>query len=107
MRFAIGLVLSVLMTTPVLAAHNNPWATAEDTVLGKNHDANQEQSVGTPGEDEMRGEGAQDPDRGSGRGGQSRGGGGQGRDGGGGNGHGGGGNGHGGGGNGHGGGRGN
>jgi len=58
-------------------------------VLGKNHDANQEQSVGTPGEDEMRGDMATSDDRGSDRGSQSRGGGGnQGRDGRGGNGNG-------------------
>ncbi|MGP6088761.1 hypothetical protein [Antarctobacter jejuensis] len=38
-----------------LADHGNPWATAEDTVLSKNHDANQLKSAGTPGEAEMRG----------------------------------------------------
>ncbi|SMX36961.1 hypothetical protein [Maliponia aquimaris] len=38
-----------------LADHGNPWATAEDTVLSRNHDANQAKSQGTRGEDEMRG----------------------------------------------------
>jgi hypothetical protein len=81
-KLAVGLVLSVLATAPALAAHNNPWATPEDTVMGKNHDANQEQSMGRPGEDEMRGDMAQDGDGGSDRGSQSRGGGGnQGHDG--------------------------
>lgn len=45
-----------LMAAPAFAAHGNPWATEGDTVLGKNHDANQVQSVGTPGKDEMRGD---------------------------------------------------
>lgn len=43
------------LSSMALADHNNPWATAEDTVLSKNHDANQLKSAGTPGEDEMRG----------------------------------------------------
>lgn len=48
----IGLVM---LSAAVQADHANPWATAEDTVLSKKHDANQAKSVGTPGEDEMRG----------------------------------------------------
>lgn len=81
-KLAIAITLAVFAATPALAAHNNPWAASEDTVLGKNHDANQEQSAGTPGEDEMRGDMAQDDERGSDRGTQSRGrGGGHGRDG--------------------------
>ncbi|MBV7392579.1 hypothetical protein [Mameliella sediminis] len=49
---ALGLVL---MSGAALASHANPWATADDTVLEKYHDANQAKSIGTPGEDEMRG----------------------------------------------------
>lgn len=49
---ALGLAL---MSGAAQADHANPWATAEDTVLAKNHDANQARSIGTPGEDEMRG----------------------------------------------------
>ncbi|SNS95476.1 hypothetical protein [Antarctobacter heliothermus] len=52
MTLAIGLAM---LSGAVQADHANPWATAEDTVLSKNHDANQAKSVGTPGEDEMRG----------------------------------------------------
>lgn len=48
-------ILSLAFALPAGAAHNNPWATPEDDVLAKNHDANQEQSAGTPGEDEMGG----------------------------------------------------
>jgi hypothetical protein len=47
--------MALAVALPASAAHNNPWATPEDDVLAKNHDANQEQSIGTPGEDEMRG----------------------------------------------------
>ncbi len=42
--------------TPSLAAHNNPWASEGDVLLSRNHDDNQLKSVGTPGQDEMRGE---------------------------------------------------
>lgn len=52
---ALSLSLAVLTGSPALAAHNNPWATPEDTLLAQNHDENQLASVGTPGEDEMRG----------------------------------------------------
>ncbi|WP_372922765.1 hypothetical protein [Roseovarius sp.] len=77
-RLAVGLVLSILTTAPALAAHNNPWATPEDTVLGKNHDANQEQSMGRPGEDEMRGDMMQTDNGATERGGSGRGSGGSG-----------------------------
>ena len=40
---------------PVLAAHKNPWAGEDVDVLPQYHDANQEQSIGTPGEDEILG----------------------------------------------------
>ncbi|WP_323772134.1 hypothetical protein [Antarctobacter sp.] len=52
--FAVTLSL-VVLSGAAQADHGNPWATADDTVLSKNHDANQAKSVGTPGEDEMRG----------------------------------------------------
>jgi hypothetical protein len=64
-QLAVGAALAVIAATPVLADHNNPWATPEDTLLAQNHDDNQEQSVGTPGEDEMRGVMVQDARRGS------------------------------------------
>ena len=51
---AVAMGLAVL-SSAVQADHGNPWATADDTVLSKNHDANQARSEGTPGEDEMRG----------------------------------------------------
>jgi hypothetical protein len=52
---ATALALGALMAGPALADHANPWATPEDTVLSQFHDDNQARSVGTPGEDEMRG----------------------------------------------------
>lgn len=51
----IAIAMLAVSTAPVLASHNNPWATSTDTVLAKNHDANQLQSIDTPGEDEMKG----------------------------------------------------
>jgi len=48
-------ILSLAFALPAGAAHNNPWATPEDDVLAKKHDAKQEQSAGTPDEDEMSG----------------------------------------------------
>ncbi|SNR55869.1 hypothetical protein [Puniceibacterium sediminis] len=53
-----NLALTAILTflaAPVLADHANPWAGEGDTVLSKNHEANQQKSVGTPGEGEMRG----------------------------------------------------
>ncbi|SSC64884.1 hypothetical protein [Ciceribacter selenitireducens] len=50
-----GVSAGLLAMTPAMASHNNPWATAEDTVLEKYHDENQAKSEGTPGEDEMYG----------------------------------------------------
>ncbi|MGO4916932.1 hypothetical protein [Pseudogemmobacter sp. W21_MBD1_M6] len=49
---------------PTFASHNNPWATPDDTVQAKNHDVNQEQSIDTPGEDEMLGDMIQNATRG-------------------------------------------
>jgi len=43
------------LAVPAHADHNNPWATADDVVLSKNHEANQAKSADTPGNDEMRG----------------------------------------------------
>lgn len=53
----LSLTAAILMfsAAPALAAHNNPWATDDDTVLAKYHEENQEESIGTPGEDEMLG----------------------------------------------------
>lgn len=47
--------LLAMLSGPALAGHANPWATEDDVVHSKNHDANQIRSVDTPGEDEMRG----------------------------------------------------
>lgn len=47
--------LIAFMAPPVLADHGNPWAGEDDVVFSKYHDANQLKSVGTPGEDEMKG----------------------------------------------------
>lgn len=56
MRKSLTLVgVLTLLASPALADHGNPWATADDVVLSQFHDANQARSVGTPGEDEMRG----------------------------------------------------
>ncbi|WP_420324803.1 hypothetical protein [Mameliella sp.] len=49
---AIGFAL---ISASVQADHANPWAGEDDTVLSRNHDANQARSIGTPGENEMRG----------------------------------------------------
>jgi len=52
---ALWLAVSAAVISPAFAAHNNPWAKSEDTVLAKDHDENQEQSIDTVGEDEMLG----------------------------------------------------
>jgi len=52
---AILAVIFALLASPTFASHANPWATEEDAVLSRYHDANQSKSVGTPGTDEMRG----------------------------------------------------
>ncbi|WP_322520759.1 hypothetical protein SR882_08145 [Guyparkeria halophila] len=46
---------TVLVTGAAHAGHANPWATPEDDLLMQYHDENLEQSVDTPGEDEMLG----------------------------------------------------
>lgn len=78
---ALSLSLAVLTGSQALAAHNNPWAAPEDTLLAQNHDENQLASVGTPGEDEMRGvmvHNANQTGRNAGQGNGGQGGGGQG-----------------------------
>ncbi|GKY86997.1 hypothetical protein [Sinisalibacter aestuarii] len=52
---SFALLLAGTVATPLLAAHNNPWMSTEDTVLMQYHDENLAQSEGTPGEDEMLG----------------------------------------------------
>lgn len=54
-KLLAGILFTVASVSPVMAAHNNPWATSTDVVLAKNHDENQVQSEDTPGTDEMRG----------------------------------------------------
>lgn len=54
---ALGLTAAMMILGGAAAAtagHNNPWATAEDTVLSQYHDANQADRPGT-GEDRMLG----------------------------------------------------
>lgn len=48
-------LVAILIAGPAAAGHNNPWATADDDLLMQYHDENLEQSVDTPGEDEMLG----------------------------------------------------
>lgn len=48
-------LLALLVSGAGHAGHANPWATPEDDILMQNHDENLEQSVDTPGEDEMLG----------------------------------------------------
>jgi len=48
-------LVAILITGPAIAGHNNPWATPDDDLLMQYHDENLEQSVATPGEDEMLG----------------------------------------------------
>lgn len=48
-------LVAILITGPAIAGHNNPWATPDDDLLMQYHDENLEQSVDTPGEDEMLG----------------------------------------------------
>lgn len=52
----LGLILLTLSVAPVLADHGNPWAGPDDEVKSQFHDANQEKSLNTPGEDEMHGQ---------------------------------------------------
>lgn len=63
-RIALGLAIALFGMLPAFASHNNPWATPDDTVQAKNHDVNQDQSIDTPGEDEMLGEMIQHANRG-------------------------------------------
>lgn len=54
-RVALSIAFASLAASPAIAGHNNPWATSTDTILSQYHEDNLEQSVGTPGEDEMLG----------------------------------------------------
>ena len=47
--------LSALVGHAALAGHANPWAGEDDDLDMVYHDENLEQSIDTPGEDEMRG----------------------------------------------------
>lgn len=49
------LALFQMAATGVWAAHANPWAGDDDSPLSKDHDTNQEQSIDTTGDDEMKG----------------------------------------------------
>jgi hypothetical protein len=55
----LAVAVATLVSTPALAAHNNPWAKTTDTLLAKSHDDNQEKSLGKPGQDQMQGDMAQ------------------------------------------------
>lgn len=48
-------LFALLVSGAVHAGHANPWATPENDLLMQYRDENLEQSVETPGEDEMRG----------------------------------------------------
>jgi len=50
-----GALSALTFTGTAYAGHANPWATPEDDILMQYHDENLEQSVDTPGEDEMLG----------------------------------------------------
>jgi hypothetical protein len=54
-KLAMALAAAMITTGAAQASHNNPWAGEDDVVLEQFHDANQEKSVGTSGQDEMRG----------------------------------------------------
>ncbi|GGE50103.1 hypothetical protein [Actibacterium pelagium] len=56
MKEAVILALCAGLASPALAGHNNPWTDDLSILKEQYHDANQEQSIDTPGEDEMRGE---------------------------------------------------
>ena len=54
-RFTVAAIAIALIGAPAFAGHNNPWATADDTILSQYHEEYLEKSVDTPGEDEMLG----------------------------------------------------
>jgi len=51
----VCLALSAPIATPLFAGHNNPWSSETDTIQEQYHDEKLQQSVDTPGEDEMNG----------------------------------------------------
>jgi hypothetical protein len=94
---ALATAVIGVSANPAFAAHGNPWAEDDDVVFSQFHDENQVKSIGTPGQDEMRGDRALtgagkvgSANRGSGGGAGNGGGGGAGNGGGGGAGNGGG-----------------
>ncbi|EPX86929.1 hypothetical protein [Salipiger mucosus] len=56
-KHILGAAFCVACTlgSAVAASHANPWATSDDEVTSQYHEANQARSIGTPGEDEMKG----------------------------------------------------
>ena len=56
MKKIIIAIAALALAGPAMASHNNPWAEEGDVLLAKNHEQNQAKSIGTPGEDEMKGE---------------------------------------------------
>ncbi|MHA6264938.1 hypothetical protein ACXYMO_17200 [Arenibacterium sp. CAU 1754] len=57
-RFLVPVLAAAVLSANAgagYAAHANPWADDGDVVQEQFHDVNQGKSVGTPGEDEMRG----------------------------------------------------
>ncbi|CUH77624.1 hypothetical protein [Tropicibacter naphthalenivorans] len=54
--FALSTIGMMTLTAgAALAGHANPWTTDTSILLEQYHDTNQARSIGTPGEDEMRG----------------------------------------------------
>ena len=54
-RILLAVTCQFALAAPALAAHNNPWAEADDVLIGAMHEVNLTQSSDTPGEDEMKG----------------------------------------------------
>ena len=54
-KILISAVFAGSIASPLISGHGNPWATEDDVLQMQYHAANLVQSVGTPGEDEMRG----------------------------------------------------
>ncbi len=52
---AVASAIACFAVAPSFADHGNPWAGPEDEVNSQFHEENQEKSLNTPGEDEMRG----------------------------------------------------
>ncbi|WP_139792778.1 hypothetical protein [Pseudophaeobacter leonis] len=52
---ALATAVIGVSANPAFADHGNPWAEEDDVVRSQFHDVNQAKSVGTPGQDEMKG----------------------------------------------------